>query len=194
MKKVAIYARVSSTTSNPENQLIELRQSAKRNDWIVVKEYVDFGVSGAKGRDKRPQFDACLKSAVRKEIDVVMFWSIDRASRSLQHLVEMMNDLHSKNVDMYFHQQSLDTTSASGRAMFSMCAVFAEFERGVIRERILASHNRARAEGRKIGRPSTISKGLIKSVKYMRANGLGIKKIAKDLGIGVGSVYKAMEA
>ena len=151
MKKVAIYARVSSTTSNPENQLIELRQSAKRNDWIVVKEYVDFGVSGAKGRDKRPQFDACLKSAVRKEIDVVMFWSIDRASRSLQHLVEMMNDLHSKNVDMYFHQQSLDTTSASGRAMFSMCAVFAEFERGVIRERILASHNRARAEGRKIG-------------------------------------------
>ena len=95
---------------------------------------------------------------------------------------------------MYFHQQALDTTSASGRAMFSMCAVFAEFERGVIRERILASHNRARAEGRKIGRPSTISEGLIKSVKYMRENGLGIKKIAKDLGIGVGSVYKAMEA
>lgn len=194
MKKVAIYARVSSTTSNPENQLIELRQSAQRNGWMVVKEYVDYGVSGAKGRDKRPQFDACLKSAVRKEVDVVMFWSIDRASRSLQHLVEMMNELHSKNVDMYFHQQALDTTSASGRAMFSMCAVFAEFERGVIRERILASHNRARAEGRKIGRPSTISEGLIKSVKYMRENGLGIKKIAKDLGIGVGSVYKAMEA
>ena len=123
-----------------------------------------------------------------------MFWSIDRASRSLQHLVEMMNELHSKNVDLYFHQQSIDTTTPSGRAMFQMCGVFAEFERGVIRERILASHKRARAEGKHIGRPSQLNDGLIKSVQFMREKGLGIKRIAKELGIGVGTVYKAINA
>ena len=194
MKKVCIYARVSDPSSNPENQLVELREVAKRNGWSVVKEYVDHGISGAKGRDERPQFDGMLNSAIRKEVDMVMFWSIDRASRSLQHLVEMMNDLNSKNVDLYFHQQSLDTSSASGRAMFGMCAVFAEFERGVIRERILASHKRARAEGKHIGRPSQINDGLINSIKFMREKNVGIKKIAKELGEGVGTVYKVINA
>ena len=194
MKKVCIYARVSDPSSNPENQLVELREVAKRNGWSVVKEYVDHGISGAKGRDERPQFDGMLNSAIRKEVDMVMFWSIDRASRSLQHLVEMMNDLNSKNVDLYFHQQSLDTSSASGRAMFGMCAVFAEFERGVIRERILASHKRARAEGKHIGRPSQINDGLINSIKFMREKNVGIKKIAKELGVGVGTVYKVINA
>ena len=194
MKNVSIYARVSDTSSNPENQLLELRDVAERNGWSVTKEYVDYGISGAKGRDKRPEFDACLKSAIKREVDVVMFWSIDRASRSLQHLVEMMNELHSKNVDLYFHQQSIDTTTPSGRAMFQMCGVFAEFERGVIRERILASHKRALAEGKHIGRPSNLNDGLIKSVQFMREKEMGIKRIAKELGIGVGTVYKAINA
>ncbi|MGY8927512.1 MAG: recombinase family protein, partial [Flavobacteriales bacterium] len=92
----------------------------ERNGWTVIKEYVDFGISGAKGREQRPEFDACLKSAIRKEVDVVMFWSIDRASRSLQHLVEMMNELQSKNIDLYFHQQAVDTTTPAGRALFQM--------------------------------------------------------------------------
>ena len=175
MKNVSIYARVSDTSSNPENRLLELRDVAERNGWSVTKEYVDYGISGAKGRDKRPEFDACLKSAIKREVDVVMFWSIDRASRSLQHLVEMMNELHSKNVDLYFHQQSIDTTTPSGRAMFQMCGVFAEFERGVIRERILASHKRALAEGKHIGRPSNLNDGLIKSVQFMREKEMGIK-------------------
>ena len=110
MKKVCISARVSDPSSNPEDQLVELREVAKRNGWEVTKEYVDHGISGAKARDKRPQFDMMLKSAIRKEVALCMFWSIDRVSRSLQHLVEMMNDLNSKNVDLYFHQQPLDTS------------------------------------------------------------------------------------
>jgi len=194
MKKVCLYARVSDSSQNPENQLFELREVAKRNGWEIIKEYVDAGISGAKGRDKRAQFDAMMKSGLRKEIDLVMFWSIDRASRNLSHLVEMLNDLTSKGVHMYFHQQAIDSTTPSGMAMLQMAGVFAEFERAQIRERIMASHNRARAEGKTIGRPSTITDGLTNSVIFMRSKGLGIKKIAKELGIGVGTVYKVINA
>ena len=194
MKKVSIYARVSVASSNPENQLVELRSVAERNGWVIIKEYVDHGISGAKGRDQRPEFDACLKSAIRKEVDMVMFWAVDRASRNLTDLVTMMDELNAKNVGMYFHQQAIDTTTPSGKAMIQMAGVFASFERSMLRERILASHARARAEGKTIGRPSMLNDGLISSVKFMREKGLGIKRIAKELGIGVGTVYKAIEA
>ena len=159
-----------------------------------MNEYVDHGISGAKGRDKRPQYDAMLKSAMKKEADLVMFWSIDRASRNLSHLVEMMNDLHAKNVGMYFHQQNIDSTTPSGRAMLQMAGVFAEFEREMLKERVLASHERARAEGKTIGRPSMINDALKTSIKFMREQGMGIKKIASELNVGVGTVYKAIEA
>ena len=192
--KVICYARVSASHQNPENQLNELRVAAQRFGWTIVNEYVDHGISGAKGRDKRPQYDAMLKSAMKKEADLVMFWSIDRASRNLSHLVEMMNDLHAKNVGMYFHQQNIDSTTPSGRAMLQMAGVFAEFEREMLKERVLASHERARAEGKTIGRPSMINDALKTSIKFMREQGMGIKKIASELNVGVGTVYKAIEA
>ena len=192
MKKVCLYSRTSHADSNPENQLNELRQLAIRNGWVIVKEYVDAGISGAKGRDKRPQFDAMLKSAMRKEFDLVMFWAVDRASRNLTHLVQMMDDLHSKNVGMYFHQQAIDTTTPSGLAMIQMAGIFASFERSMLRERVLASHERAKAEGKTIGRPSMINDALIKSIKFMREKGVGIKKIAKELNVGVGTIYKVI--
>ena len=125
---------------------------------------------------------------------MVMFWAVDRASRNLIDLVTMMDELNAKNVGMYFHQQAIDTTTPSGKAMIQMAGVFASFERSMLRERILASHARARAEGKTIGRPSMLNDGLISSVKFMREKGLGIKRIAKELGIGVGTVYKAIEA
>ena len=193
MKKVVIYGRNSIATGNPENQLIELRNIAKKNDWVVIKEYVDVGISGNKSRHQRPQFDAMLNSAMRKDFDLVMFWSVDRASRNLTHLVQMMTDLDSKNIGLYFHQQSIDTSTPSGRAMIQMAGVFAEFERSMLRERILASHERAKLEGKSIGRPSQVNDAMIKSVNFMREKGTGIKKIAKDLQIGVGTVYKIIE-
>ena len=190
---VILYARVSDSHQNPENQLSELREVAQRNGWLITKEYVDHGISGAKGRDKRPQFDAMLKSAMRKEADLVMFWAVDRASRNLAHLVEMMEELDAKQVGMYFHQQAIDTTTPSGRAMIQMAGVFASFERSMLRERILASHARARAEGKTIGRPSMINDALVTSINFMRDKGIGIKKIAKELNVGVGTVYKVIE-
>ena len=194
MKRVLIYARVSEINCNPENQLVELREVARRNDWTVVKEFVDKGISGAKGRDKRPQFDAMLKSAMRKDADLVMFWAVDRASRSLPHLVEMMDDLTAKNVGMYFHQQAIDTSTPSGLAMVQMAGVFASFERAMCRERIIASQHRARAQGKTIGRPTVMNEGLVSAIKFMKEQGVGIKKIASELGCGVGTVYKVIRA
>lgn len=192
MKKVCLYSRTSHSDSNPLNQINELKEVANRNGWVIVKEYVDAGISGAKGRDKRPQFDAMLKSAMRKEFDLVMFWAVDRASRNLTHLVQMMDDLHSKQVGMYFHQQAIDTTTPSGLAMIQMAGVFASFERSMLKERVLASHARARAEGKTIGRPSQINDALVTSINFMREKGIGIKRIAKELNVGVGTVYKVI--
>ena len=190
--KVILYARASTTQQQPENQLVALREVAERNKWEIINEYVDLGISGAKGRDKRPQFDAMLKSAMRKEADLVMFWAVDSASRNLSHLVEMMEDLDAKQVGMYFHQQAICTTTPSGRAMIQMAGVFASFERSMLKERILASHARARAEGKQIGRPSKLNETLISSVEDLRTKKTPIKKIAKELNVGVGTVYKIL--
>ena len=146
MKRVAIYARVSTSGQTVKNQLQELRKVAERHGWEVVNEYKDRGISGAKGRDRRPQFDAMLKAANRREFDVIMSWSVDRLGRSLQHLVEFLQDVHAKGVDLYLHQQNIDTSTPSGKAMFQMVGVFAEFERSMIRERVMAGLARARKE------------------------------------------------
>ena len=126
MKQVAIYARVSTGEQTPDHQLQELRRVAGRLGWRVAEEYVDRGISGAKGRDRRPAYDRLCAAIVRREMDVVMAWSVDRLGRSLQHLVGLLADLQAKGVDLYLHQQGIDTTTVAGKAMFQVCGVFAE--------------------------------------------------------------------
>jgi DNA invertase Pin-like site-specific DNA recombinase len=147
MRRVAIYARVSTDTQTTENQLTELRAVAQRHGWQVAGEFVDHGVSGAKGRDQRPEFDRMLKAAMRREFDLIAAWSVDRLGRSLQNLIEFLHEIHSKKVDLYLHQQGLDTTTPAGKALFQMCGVFAEFERAMIVERVKAGLQRAKTKG-----------------------------------------------
>ena len=192
MKRVAIYARVSTDQQTTENQLIELRRIAMRNDWIIVGEFVDNGISGAKGREQRPQFDALLKGAVRRDFDLIASWSVDRLGRSLQHLVEFLNEIHSKSVDLYLHRQGVDTSTPSGKAMFQMMGVFSEFERAMTRERIIAGQARARAQGKRIGRKPKIDEAMRDRVVELKKSGLGMRGIAADVGIGIGSVHKIL--
>src|SRR5208282_3711207 len=147
-KRVALYARVSTDSQTTENQLLQLRAVAERHGWTIVAEFVDRGVSGAKGRQERRQFDALLHGVARREIDMVAAWSVDRLGRSLQHLVGFLAELQSKKVDLYLHQQALDTSTPAGKAMFGMLGVFAEFERSIIQERVRAGLSRARAKGK----------------------------------------------
>ena len=191
-KRAAIYARVSTLNGQTvDNQTLALREVAQRAGWEVVAEFVEEGVSGAKGRDKRPSFDELCKAATRREFDVVMSWSVDRLGRSLQHLVAFLSDLHGSGVDLYLHQQGVDTTTPGGKALFQMMGVFAEFERAMIQERVKAGLARARAQGKKLGRPKVSAKKE-QAIKDARAEGKGILKIAREVGVGTGTVQRVL--
>src|SRR3954454_4592844 len=180
MKRAALYARLSTGGQTVENQLRELRQVAQRLGWEVVEEFVDQGISGAKGRDKRPALDSMLKAVIRGEVDVVAAWSVDRLGRSLQDLVGVLNDIRTREVDLYLHQQGLDTATPSGRAMYQMLGVFAEFERAIIVERINAGLAHAKAQGRVLGRPE-VTPSLIEDMKALRVQGHSLRVIAEKL-------------
>ena len=195
--RTALYARVSTDRQSTENQLRELRQAAERLGWEVAGEFVDRGISGAKGRKDRPQLDALLKGVARKDFDVVASWSVDRLGRSLIDLVNMLQELHSTGVDLYLHQQGVNTTTPAGKALFGMMGVFAEFERGMIQERVRAGMARAKAKGTKsgnaIGRPS-VSAAIEDRIRELRAEGLGMLKIATRAGCGVSVVQRVLAA
>ena len=190
-KRVALYARVSTDAQTTENQLHQLRSVAERHGWSIVAEYVDNGVSGAKGRDQRPQFDALLKGVARREFDMVAAWSVDRLGRSLTDLLEMLLDLQAKRVDLYLHQQALDTSTPMGKAMFQLCGVFAELERSIIQERVKAGLERAKAKGVKLGRPRASAK-LEARIRELAAQGVGKGKIARTLGVGVSLTQRVL--
>ena len=133
-RKVALYARVSTRGQELENQLAELSATCARNDWQVVSVFSDYGISGAKGRGKRKGLDDLLKAVVRREIDQVCVWSIDRLGRSLRDLINVLEELRQKGCELYVHKQAIDTNTPSGKMLFQMLGVFAEFEREIIRE------------------------------------------------------------
>ena len=125
--------RVSTIDQTTANQECEPREIASRMGCEIVKVYRDHGISGAKGRDKRPAFDKLCRDAARREFDMVMAWSVDRLGRSLQDLVGFLSELHALKIDLFLRQQGLDTTTPAGKAMFQMMGVFAELERVMIR-------------------------------------------------------------
>jgi DNA invertase Pin-like site-specific DNA recombinase len=192
MKRVALYCRVSTEKQTCENQLIELRAVAERCGYTIVTEFVDTGISGAKGRSERPALDAMLKSATRRNFDMVMCWDISRLGRSLQNLVEILNELQSIKIDLFFLQQGMDTSTPSGRMVFSVFGAIGEWEKNLIKERVRAGINRARAKGVKMGRPSKVTDGLKNAIRVLRDKGMGIKEISRTVGCGVGSVYKCL--
>jgi DNA invertase Pin-like site-specific DNA recombinase len=191
-RRAGIYARVSTRNGQtPENQLRELREVAEGAGWEVVGEFVDHGISGARGRDERPAFDNLCKKVARREVEVVMAWSVDRLGRSLQHLVHFLADLQASGTDLYLHKQGVDTTTPGGKALFQMMGVFAEFEREIIRERVNAGLARAKAEGKRLGRPK-VAPEIERAIKKARARGMGMLKIARELGIGSGTVQRVL--
>jgi DNA invertase Pin-like site-specific DNA recombinase len=192
MKRVAIYLRVSKSKSDTENQRRELVAVGARSDWDIVEVYRDAGISGAKGRDKRPGLDAMLKAVNAKEFDMVAAWSVDRLGRSLSDLLNILQLLKDKGVDLFLHQQGLDTSTTAGKAMFQMLGVFAEFERGIITERINAGLARAREKGTVLGRPRT---PLVteKRIRGLRAKGMGVLKIGRTLKVGTSVVQRVVQ-
>ena len=192
MKRAVLYLRVSTVEQTTTNQERELRQAAERAGWEVTKVYRDHGISGAKSREKRPAFDALCRDANRRQFDVVMAWSVVQLGRSLQDLVGFLSELHALNVDLFLHQQGLDTTTPAGKAMFQMLTgVFAEFERSIIQERVRAGLARAKSEGKVLGRPKIASE-VETAIRATLAGGTGMIRAAKMHEVGVGTVRASL--
>ena len=192
-KHVAIYVRVSTGEQTVENQRHALEAWAMQRGYQIVATYADNGVSGSKGRDKRPGLDAALKAAVRGEFDILAAWHVDRLGRSLPDLVSTLQELEAAGVDLFIHQQSLDTTTPAGRAMFGMLSVFAEFERSMIQGRVKAGLERAKKSGKRLGRPK-IPLAKEAEIRRLLAAGNGILKTARLAGVGSGTVQRVRNA
>jgi DNA invertase Pin-like site-specific DNA recombinase len=188
-KKVAIYIRVSTDAQTTENQRLELLRVAQVSGWEVVGVYEDAGISGSRGRADRPGFDQLLKDAARRNFRMIAAWSLDRLGRSMQHLVSFLGEVQALGVDLYLHQQALDTSTPMGKCIFHVAGAFAEFEREMIRERVKAGLSRAKAKGKRLGR-KRVPSDTEAAVRRLLSSGKGILKVAREIGVGVSVVQR----
>lgn len=191
-KRVGVYLRVSKDDQTTDNQRIDLERVAAQRGWDIVEVYLDHGVSGM--RDRRPALDRLRQDAMHGKLDVVAAWSIDRLGRSLPNVVNLLADLTEQRVAVYLHQQQVDSTTTAGKAMLGMCAVFAEFEWNTTSDRIKAGIARARKQGKRIGRPTTVTARTEREIRDLRAKGFGKLRIARQLGCGVSTVQRVLAA
>jgi DNA invertase Pin-like site-specific DNA recombinase len=185
-----MYVRVSTDRQTVENQVAKLTDVANARGWQIVATFSDAGISGAKGRRERPGLDDMLKQAQRGRFDVVMAWAIDRIGRSLIDLLGTIQHLDACKVDLYLDQQQIDTTTPSGRLLFQVTGAFGEFERSMIRERVNAGLARAKAQGKTLGRLRKVDAGQKAAVIRLRKQGMGILKIAREIGTGTSYVQR----
>jgi DNA invertase Pin-like site-specific DNA recombinase len=191
-RRAALYLRVSTDDQSTALQRRDLIQACEHRGWTVTEVYQDAGVSGAKGREGRPAFDRLCRDATQRRFDVIAAWSVDRLGRSLQDLVGFLGDVHGAGVNLYLHQQAVDTTTPAGRALFQMLGVFAEFERAMIRARVKAGLATARARGVRLGAPRKGDK-VLASIEKARAKGLSVRAIAAKVGVGIGTVHRVIK-
>jgi len=198
-KRVALYARTSTVDDQTtENQIRELHAVAERHGWTVAAVFDDRGISGGTEREARPAMRRLLQAVARRDVDMVAAWAVDRLGRSLIDLLGFLEELRAKKVDLYLHQQGLDTSTPAGRAMFQMLGLFAEFERAMIRDRVRAGMARARSSGTKsgkaIGRPA-VPEEMNERIRALVLAGAGSQRqIAAQLGVSRGAVYRASAA
>ena len=186
--RAALYARVSTTDQTPDTQLVALRAFAEARGWTVM-EFVDHGISGAK--DRRPGLDALLAAVRARRVDVVACIKLDRLARSTRHLVTLTADLEALGVGLIVLDQSIDTTTPSGRLLFHVLAAIAEFERDLIRDRVVAGLRRAKAQGRHLGRPRRYHVDGAEA-QALAAAGLSLRGIGRRLNAHPMAVRRAL--
>jgi DNA invertase Pin-like site-specific DNA recombinase len=187
----AVHLRVSTDGQTVESQRADLLKLCELRRWTVTATYEDAGISGAKGRDKRPGLNSLLKDAKRRRFDSTVFWAVDRLGRSTAAVASAMDELEAAGVGQFYFKESMGTSTAHGRAMLEMAAVFARLERAMIQERVKAGLSRARAEGRTLGRPK-VGFEVEERIRALKREGQGIRKIAAGLGIGVSVVQRVV--
>ncbi len=189
LKRIAIYARVSTTDQSTESQLLDLRRYTRERGWNIFKEYCDNGVSGTK--DSRPALNGLLNDAKKRKFDVVLVWRFDRFARSTKHLILALEEFRNLGIDFVSYQENIDTSSPLGSAIFTIISAVAQLERDIIAERVKAGLRRARENGKKLGRPrAEVSKG---EIYRLHSHGLSLRKIATQLNISKSTVAKYLK-
>ena len=198
--RAAVYARVSTSASkndtakprqksqSPEMQLRDFSEYCERRGWRVAGEYVDVGISGTK--EKRPELDRLMADGHRRHFDVVVVWSFDRMARSVSHLLRVLETFNSLGIAFVSLREQIDTSTPAGKMIFTVLGAVAELERSLIVERVRAGLRNARAKGKRLGRPS---KNVDASkITALRAQGMTLRAIAQQLGVGVGTLYRVV--
>lgn len=190
--KLAIYARISTTDKGQDVdlQLKDLRVYVQARGWKIYQEYVDKGQSG--GKEKRPALDALLNDCRKRKVDAVLVWRLDRLGRSLRHLVNTLDELKQLGVAFISYKENLDFTTSTGQLMFHLLAAFAQFEKDLIKERVVAGLANARSKGRKLGRPGKEVDPLV--VKELKGTGKSIREIAKKFGVSTTPIVKILRS
>src|SRR6202521_2237035 len=183
--KVAIYARVSTANNSqdPTMQTRELREYAERRGWTVASEYVDIGISGTK--EKRPELDRLMTDAHRRRFDTVVVWKFDRFARSVSHLLRALETFKSLSIEFVSLSEQLDTSTPTGKMVFTVLGAVAELERSLIVERVKAGLRNARAKGKRLGRPRKLADAA--RIAALRAQGRSWREIAELLAIPMSS-------
>jgi len=179
MKRVAIYARVSTSEQSTESQLLDLRRYIKERGWQLYREYTDDGVSGTK--DSRPALNELMNDAKKRRFDAVLVWRFDRFARSTKHLILALEEFRNLGIDFVSFQENIDTSSPLGSAIFTIISAVAQLERDIIAERVKAGLRRAKENGKRLGRPQV--KVDLEQVKALRTKGYSTRAIAEELGL-----------
>jgi DNA invertase Pin-like site-specific DNA recombinase len=187
--RIGIYARVSTKDQSCELQLRDLRAYCAARGFTIFREYVDQGVSGTK--NSRPELDKLMADARKRKIDGVICWRFDRFARSCKHLLLALEEFRELNVGFVSYMESIDTTSALGRALFTIVAAVAELERNLIVERVQAGIDHARARGKRLGRPRQYVDP--ERIRELQASGLSLRQVAATLKVGYGTVRSALQ-
>ena len=192
-KRVVIYARVSTLDQTVDNQLIELRDHCSKMGWEIVKEYVDEGLSGTLSREKRPSFNAMIKDGFRKKFDTVVCWDISRIGRSMKELIMFLSDMKDRGIGICSVRQGFDTSTSMGEIMFQFVGILSSWEREMIRERTLAGLERAKSEGKTLGRKKVTDDTITAKIIELRKEKKSIRKIAAVVGVSVGTVSNVLK-
>jgi DNA invertase Pin-like site-specific DNA recombinase len=179
-KRVALYARVSTDGQDESMQLTALRDMVSQRRWEVTREYIDHGVSS---RNVRPQLESLMRDAQKHKFDVVAVWKFDRFARSTRELVFALEQFQSWGIDFVSVTQSIDTSGPMGRLVYAVLAAIAEFERDLIRERVVAGMREARRKGKHCGRP--MIEFDVDQAAELRRSGMSWRKLATSTGVPV---------
>ena len=192
-KKVVIYARVSTLDQTVDNQLIELRDHCSKMGWEIVKEYTDEGLSGTLSREKRPALNSLIKDGYRKRFDSVVCWDISRIGRSMKELILFLSDMKDRGIGICSVRQGFDTSTSMGEIMFQFVGILSSWEREMIRERTLAGLERAKSEGKTLGRKKVTNDTMTAKIIELRSAKKSIRAIASEVGVSTATVHRQLK-